>query len=72
MASRIVTRSYVLSPSILNHISGRNYYTYVNEPAHPIPNKKPKVLSASEALSVVKSGKFSRSYSYFSQNIKIS
>lgn len=34
----------------------RTYYTYVNEPSHPIPGKKPKTVSAQEAVSVVKSG----------------
>jgi len=35
--------------------SGRTFYTYTNEPSHAIPGKKPKVLSAAEAMSVVKS-----------------
>lgn len=47
--------SSMLKPSSL---AGRNYYTYVNEPAHPIPNKTPKVMSAAEAVSVVKSGNY--------------
>lgn len=34
----------------------RSYYTYVNEPSHPIPGKKPKTVSAQEAVSVIKSG----------------
>ena len=68
MASRLVTSTAkscaLFAPKELSTMmlrplasTGRNYYTYVNEPAHPIPNKVPKVLSAAEAVSVVKSGK---------------
>lgn len=63
MASRLVAKSclhftpkepiFLLKPLAC---TGRNYFTYVNEPAHPIPNKVPKVVSAAEAVSVVKSG----------------
>lgn len=45
--------------SITQHqVTGQNrtFYTYVNEPSHPIPGKKPKTVSAQEAVSVVKSG----------------
>lgn len=34
----------------------RTYYSYCNEPTHPVPGKQPKWLSAEEAVSVVKSG----------------
>jgi hypothetical protein len=35
----------------------RTYYSYANEPTHPIPNKLPKwVNTAEEAVAVVKSG----------------
>lgn len=34
----------------------RTYYSYCNEPTHPIPGKQPKWMSAEEAVSVVKSG----------------
>jgi len=34
----------------------RTYYSYVNEPTHPIPGKTPKWVSAEEAVQVVKSG----------------
>ena len=42
-------------PSI-NNLARRTYYSYVNEPAHPVPGKKPKWSSAAEAVSAVKSG----------------
>ena len=35
----------------------RSFYSYVNEPAHPIPGKTPKWATAEEAVSVVKSGR---------------
>lgn len=37
--------------------SGRSFYTYTNEPSHAIPGKKPQVVTAEEAVSVVKSSK---------------
>lgn len=48
--------SRLLTNSLIN--SGRSFYTYTNEPAHAIPGRKPPVLSAEQALSVVKSSKF--------------
>jgi len=35
--------------------SGRTFYTYTDEPSHAIPGKKPTVMTAEEAVSVVKS-----------------
>ena len=37
-------------------ISPRLLHSYVNEPYHPIPGKRPKLVTAEEAVSVVKSG----------------
>ncbi|CAG2114451.1 unnamed protein product, partial [Medioppia subpectinata] len=34
----------------------RHFYSYCNEPTHPIPQRQPKWMSPEEALSVVKSG----------------
>jgi len=51
-----------LVSSVFRGLKGKNgttlrtFYTYVAEPAHPIPGKKPKWASAEEAVSVVKSG----------------
>jgi hypothetical protein len=38
-------------------LNNRSFHGYVAEPAHPIPGKKPKVISdPEEAVSVVQSG----------------
>lgn len=47
--------SRLLGNGLIN--SGRSFYTYTNEPAHAIPGRKPPVVSAEQALSVVKSSK---------------
>lgn len=49
--------SRLLGNSLVN-LSGRTFYTYTNEPSHPIPGKRPPVVSAEEAVSVVKSSEF--------------
>lgn len=36
----------------------RLFHSYVNEISHPIPGRTPKFVTAEEAVSVVKSGKF--------------
>lgn len=51
-----VTSRLCSKPSLVNLLSKRSYFGYVNEPAHPVPGKKPKWVSAAEAVSVVKSG----------------
>ncbi|KAI1281891.1 4-hydroxybutyrate coenzyme A transferase [Halotydeus destructor] len=60
MALRLCSRTYLVRGSnsgTATAASGtRTFYSYVNEPAHPIPGKKPKTMSAEEAMSVVKSG----------------
>lgn len=49
-----IQKTNILHSKVTGH--DRTYYTYVNEPSHPIPGKKPKTVSAQEAVSVVKSG----------------
>ncbi|KAJ6220990.1 hypothetical protein RDWZM_006802 [Blomia tropicalis] len=44
------------SSSPLSALVSRNFFSYANEPTHPIPGKEPKRMTASEAVSVVKSG----------------
>ena len=48
----------------------RTYYTYVNEPSHPIPGKKPKTVTAEEAVSVVKSGTKTKHFAVVVDNHK--
>lgn len=45
----------IIAPKPIRH-SPSLFHSYVNEPYHPIPGKKPKLVSAEEAVSVVKSG----------------
>lgn len=46
------------SSSPLSALVSRNFFSYANEPTHPIPGKEPKRMTAAEAVSVVKSGIF--------------
>lgn len=34
------------------------FHSYTNEPTHPIPGRHPKMMTADEAVSVVKSGTY--------------
>lgn len=50
-------------PSLSNVLASRTYFTYNNEPTHPIPDRTPKWVSPAEAVSVVKSGNVCQSTS---------
>lgn len=56
----VVKRSTTKIGSVISTLgkrsAPRNYYTYVNEPAQPLPNKNPKWVSAEEAFQDLKSG----------------
>lgn len=43
-------------PTLLNRKPARNFFTYVNEPAQPLPGKEPKWVSADKAFECLKSG----------------
>lgn len=53
-------RNNIIEPNVTSMLLPtirRTYYSYANEPTHPIPNKSPKwVNTAEEAVAVVKSG----------------
>uniref|UniRef100_UPI0038B2ED53 hypothetical protein n=1 Tax=Staphylococcus aureus TaxID=1280 RepID=UPI0038B2ED53 len=42
--------------SSLKRLAPRTYFTYVNEPAQPIPGKEPKWTSLENAFEILKSG----------------
>lgn len=44
------------SPSAIAVVAVQRFHGYANEPTHPIPGRKPKTVSAADAVSVVKSG----------------
>lgn len=46
-----------LAPRLSTGLARHSFYTYANEPAHPIPGRKPQFVSAEQALSVVKSSR---------------
>lgn len=37
----------------------QNFFTYTNELSHPIPNRCPQIVKVDEAVSVIKSCKYS-------------
>jgi hypothetical protein len=53
-------RNNIIEPNVTSVVLPtirRTYYSYANEPTHPIPKKSPKwVNTAEEAVAVVKSG----------------
>ncbi|CAG2117271.1 unnamed protein product, partial [Medioppia subpectinata] len=53
-ARRLLPTTACLAPGVGQH--RRHFYSYCNEPTHPIPQRTPKWMSPEEALSVVKSG----------------